>query len=333
MHPRLPQDEKALKFFSSISQEWRLFWAIESVGISFSLALVAIFIVGDSTQLLQADSESLDGYPSWMLWVVNPAVATMVAYHLSASLQTWFAACSESFDGMDPLEFRSVVKRASESLSAAISRGKAFLLEESFFCVSMIMWLVQGAIRWWVYIFSLGPPLAFSCYSDSGESFRTCVTENIWALIFVNVMLIVGVVLKFLGVGVTEQEGIAAVPRPCCSCARGSRFTSLLIGWGLAYWLTSVLQLFCASWYRCGWDDAPTIVRYVGYAVVLCFVLVSIVMMADVSFLGTAVEERINPIIDILVDGQGITYWVMATVFRDAVMLWGLSCLLVAHLF
>ena len=47
------QDEKALKFLSTIPQKWRLFWAIESIGMSFALALVAIVYIGDSSPLLK----------------------------------------------------------------------------------------------------------------------------------------------------------------------------------------------------------------------------------------------------------------------------------------
>lgn len=329
MHSRLIQDEKALTFFSTISQEWRLFWAIEAVGISFSLALVAIFIVGDSSQLVQSDGDGLEGYPSWMIWVVNPAVATMIAYHLSVNIETWCAA----FHVLDPLNFQSVVARTSEGLSAAITQGRDFLREDKFFCAALIVWIVQGAISWWLSITLFGPPVAFSCYSEVWGSFRICMTENIWTLTFVNAMLGVGVVLKILGVGFSGQEVIVPIRGPWCSCAISCRSTSLLIGWGLGYWLTSVLHVFCASSLGGGWDEAPTIVRYVGYVVIVCFVLVSIFMMAEVSFLGTKFGRWIKPAIDIVIDKNSITYWVMVTVFRDALLLWGLSCLLVVRLF
>lgn len=61
------QDEKALKFFLTVPKQWRLFWAIHSIAMSFALAFIAIVYAGDISKLWRDDDESIfKNVPSWV---------------------------------------------------------------------------------------------------------------------------------------------------------------------------------------------------------------------------------------------------------------------------
>lgn len=43
------QDEKAVGVLKHVKGKWRLFWVLESIGLSFWLALLAVKVTGNAT--------------------------------------------------------------------------------------------------------------------------------------------------------------------------------------------------------------------------------------------------------------------------------------------
>lgn len=110
-----------------------------------------------------------------------------------------------------------------------------------------------------------------------------------------------------------------------------SRVPSLMVGWGIGYWMTSLLYVLGASWDRHMWGNAPFIVTLVGYVVVPSLLLVGIFMLADPNILGSRFGIYIKRCVDILRSKRSVVYWSLATVLRDVVMLWVIACLYIRY--
>lgn len=342
LYTLLSQDEKALRFFSTIPRKWRLFWALEFIGISFSLALIAIYSIGNSFPLLTSDGNNLEGFRSWVIWVLNPAAVTMCSYRLSVSLQNCCESCSTAIEVVDPLVSRPVFVRAWLGLLTAMMRAKYMIRREPCFYAVLGVWLVHGVCTGWFHVFSFGPPMDFYFCLNSGFSFTTCVRDDRRTFALMNGMLVAGVVMKMLGLCFRRPRGVAAVQEPCRSsdemgrrhgfgkCTTESRVPSLLVGLGVGYWVTALLFVLGSSWHQGGWDDAPTALSVVGYVVLPWFALLSIFMVADANVLGKTFGSFIKPGVEMLLDRRRTVYWVMVAVFREALLLWIILIVFVA---
>lgn len=258
----------------------------------------------------------------------------MGSYCLSVALRCVFESCSELSNNAEPLTFKSIVKRACAGALTSLKRGKSKLKREPCFYSALGVWFVQGPYIWWPSFASFKSPLAFDCFVLSRATFSVCLSAIANTLGFANAMLGAGIVMKVLGAYLPNHERIAPRqesgrvsesngPRTkLCIWVKDSRLPSLLIGWGLGYWATSLLFLFGGSWFGGGWDTAPMAVSILGYVVLPCFAIVSVFMMAESTLLGAKVGAFIKPAVEILIDRRRTTYWVMLSVFRDAFLLW-----------
>lgn len=146
----------------------------ESVGISFCLALVAVYSIRDF-MFVNAEGSRIDEdefVPSWVIWMLNPAVVTVCSYGLSTSLRDWLELCSVATNNLDPLTFWSALSTASAGLVATTKRAMSSLQEEPFFYVALGMWLLQELHNSY-YCFSpsrIKNPVAFDCWVVFGES-------------------------------------------------------------------------------------------------------------------------------------------------------------------
>lgn len=108
--------------------------------------------------------------------------------------------------------------------------------------------------------------------------------------------------MKGVAACLSRHERIAALEEPHRYCEDvtmrpklrswvNSRLPSLLIGWGLGYWVTSVLFLLHAAWLRTQWNDAPTPLTYLGHVLTPIFTLADMFVIADTNILGTRAEN------------------------------------------
>lgn len=339
----LTQDEKALKFFSTISPNWRVFWAMEFIGISFSLAQIAMFSFGDSFPLLtvEGDDALVSGLPLWVVWVLNPTVVTICSHIFSASLHKRFESCSAALGTADLLTFSSAVTRACSGLLASLQRKTQAIRREPVFVVVLGVWLALGVYS------VVSPPnnissIAFySCLisvdykTGSRHSIRYCISEiESTFLYIINVMLVAGFVVNILGRYCSRPVRISALPHPCRSsdvveeinipgsCATESRLPSLLVGLGIGYWVVSLLLVLASYGHDVPTYEPPTPKSVVGFVCLLWFALVSIFMVADTNVFGVMFAAFVKPAVDILLNRRGIVYWVMMAVLRDALFLW-----------
>lgn len=336
------QDEKALKFLRNVPQAWRLFWAIQSIGISFTMALIAISYIGADSPLLQGRSAILAAFPSWLVWAVNPVAATVSSLILSSILQGVSEMWSEACESVD--EESTFCLRVKRAIVGVLSRTKSALerfIEEPCFYAILTMWTAQSVRNWFGYNSHQGSTLAFTFGSMNPprEGSTPALTDDKLTLKFSNAVIAVGLAVKAItafhrqndeGARRSSPRARASSPdlkngpRQIWGKLTGSRVPSLLVGWGLGYWVLSLLFVLACSWHGggCGWSDAPIVVTYIGYVAIPSLMLAGIVSVADVNFLGSRFGVLVQPAVDILTDRRGVAYWVMATVLRDVLLTW-----------
>lgn len=331
----LDQDEKALKFLLTVPQKWRLFWAIQSFGASFALALIAIYYIGDASPLLEGSYAILKTFPTWFVWSVNPAGVTLCSVALSSTLQVVCVSCSSAPENVDSSTPRVAVVRALVALSATLESAKRRVMEEPWFCGVMGCWLVQ-VVPTWVFMKSEDEyPVAFvftsSIYSIADK--HLIVSKNVWTLLTLNVVLVAGLAMKALAVSLKGNNRVMEVEGPRYSAQAnghsykwdtyaGSRVPSLLVGWGIGYWATSLLYILGCSWRGGGWNTAPVVVSLLGYIIIPCFALAGVFIVSDADLFGTKFGAIVNPVVKRMRNKRGVEYWAMVTVYRDVLIVW-----------
>lgn len=116
----LTQDEKALNFLLTVPQNWRLLWAIEYIGDSLALAVVAIIYIGDFSPLSEGNNGGLLNWPNSFVCMVNPAAATVASVLVSSTLQTFCDYWSEACDSVDAPTLGLTAERSSVELSQSL---------------------------------------------------------------------------------------------------------------------------------------------------------------------------------------------------------------------
>jgi len=252
------QDEKALSFFGTIPQEWRLFWLVNMVGLSFVLALAGVFFVGNPDAL--NNDWLLEGGPgvslsaSFML-VMNPAVTMMLSFWVSRVLRVLCDARDNEDEAGRKLWLWKVMRK---STSGAINAARV----EPLFYMVLFVWF-------WPTVTILGLPYLFGFSQrlvdvDSIDySYDLFVNYN--SVIIPNFALAVGLaMLMFRSWRARMRARSIPGPQPSLlrragsvQTARGqhhpadhiddatrhprvSRVPQLLVGWGLGCWLSSV---------------------------------------------------------------------------------------------
>ena len=314
--------------------------------MGFALALVAIEYAGDSSKLSNNGDSMLDNVPSWFIWVVNPGAVTLLSFTLSLGLQAFSDACREASKPVGTLTWGIVGETMSAQGSAGMTRAKERLQLEPFFFAVLILWLVDGVVSWWCLIFWFWVPVAvdFPLSSDEEDGYVGLkMTENIVAFIFSNLAFASGLALMVIRVFMPKNGWVFLFPEThepvpdksvgteISVATKDSRVPSLLVGWGIGYWVTSLLYLLGGSWLEGGWQNAPTEVTVVAYVVLPCFFLVAVFLVADMNFLGTTFGAFIKPSVDVFRNRRTVWYWILATVIRDVLLMWMIVWFVLMH--
>ncbi|CAN0084757.1 unnamed protein product [Scytosiphon promiscuus] len=354
-------DEKALAFFLTVPQKWRLFWMTNIVSISFALALAGIVYVADASA---ATDEAEDGnhesitfsipqaFPTWFVFAVNPAAVTFFSFAMSRLLWGLCEAWPNRVEGSRGAWLSRAVRLM---VRAAVSAVKA----EPCFYATLCLWFAVSCSSWVAVQSGRGLPFAVvvagraSSHHSSPFPYRGGgieTTNNVVEVVVANLALAGGLtMLAFRSVGDRGRSPTCApgpVPnlmrRPAESvhaardelrCPREdsdqsvrqnqrSRVPSLLVGWGLGYWLISLLYLLACSWPNGGWYGAPLLVTVVAYvAVPLVFVL-GVFVVAESNVLGKRIERVLKPVADAVRDDRRVLHWAVVTMLRDVTMVW-----------
>lgn len=328
------QNEKALKLLLTVPQKWRLFWASESIGISFALALVAIIYVEDSSpQMEGSDGPHPYGFTTWFVFWFNPASVTLVALLLSSTLQGLCDLWDEARERVEEPTFRLVVGSTCGAIVAALKRGKERLRQEPCFYGTLGVWLAQVVPHLFNVTGVGGVETAVQFVEDTPTSVEGSfeITSHKHNWICLTAVLTSGLALKAITLVARRYsasrcslEGGEPIDR--WTDGKVSRVPNLLIGWGIGYWVLSLLFVLGCSLHGGGWNNAPGIVTFLAYIIVPGFLISGAFMVADINFLGKRFGAFFKPSGDILNDRYRVEYWVMVTVFRDFIVVWILNC-------
>lgn len=334
------QDEKALQFLLTVPQKWRLFWAIESIGMSFALALIAITYVGDSSPLLEENNRIVSVFPTFYTWGVNPAALTICSLVLSSTLHSVSEYLSEASKSVDEAKFGFTIKTVVRGLSSMIKTGRERVRKEPWFFGILGMWIAQALISW-VFLSEIqGFPLAFTvaAIESASEEHKFVTIDNKVALIYANTILAIGLVARALSRWRRGGAIVTELSEPCSQSSQisqriqrwgsraDSRVPSLLVGWGVGYWLTSLLYVLGLAWHGGGWTNAPIVASLIGYVVCPLFPIAGVFMVADPNVLGTRFGSFVKPAVDIIRNSRRVEFWLLSTLFRDVVSIWIWYC-------
>lgn len=294
------------------------------------MTVIAVVFVGES-------SDALDVLPSWFYLAVSPAAAAMCSFVLGNVVHNFLESCSEASGSVHEVTVSFVVSRGCVSLCAALKGVKQCFRHDRCFYVVHTLWLAQGVIGWWFLFVAIGLPVAFDVppfQFDEGEDFdKITLTTNVGMLMFSVAILVIGLVLKSFNCLLQKQQRSAVLlgepsssDRPAgrerCGCRADARISSVLVGWGIGYWVTSLLYVLGGAWHGGGWTNASVGVTIAGYVILPCFFVIGILMMTETNLMGAKLGALLRPVIVELSDKRKAWYWVMATVFRDVFLLW-----------
>lgn len=107
--------------------------AIESAGISFALALIAIYYIGDASPLMEGNNGILKTFPTWFLWGVNPAAVTLYSVVLISTMRAVCELCSEACHTVEELTVGDMVASSFQVLTASMKRVNERFRREPWF--------------------------------------------------------------------------------------------------------------------------------------------------------------------------------------------------------
>lgn len=306
--------------------------------MSFVLALIAIGYVGDSSPFLQKNNDALKEWPSWFVWAFNPVAVTLCSVLMCSAFQAIGEFLSKPHVSVDDAAVGATGARTFVTFSVAIKETKARIKEEFFFYATLSVWLAQAVRSWFVFMRYDGFPVAFDADvgSTGNRNGHLVLNEKKLVMLGSSAILAIGLASKAVGVYRARHDRVAGAPallpdssqwrgvREVWSGCASSRLPSLLVGWGIGYWVISLLYLLACSWREndCGWNNAPIAVTIISFTVIPCFLLSCVFMVADTNFLGARFGAFIRPAAEILQNRRRAEYWAMASVFRDFIVCW-----------
>ena len=309
--------------------------------ISFALAMVAIIHTKNLEKGGGYEADVLENLGIWFIWALQPVVVTMGAYRLSVCLQSFLESCSKAFAKVDRLTVDCIREKALAGFSETIKHAKQTLLEQWSFYATLCVWLVCGVLSWTLFLFSYWAPVAFYFAYDNG-SFRLEFTRNI--VLFAGSITVGVAGLAMKGTVVLRNGRPVSIQEPLRSsetntvkgaygCWDKSHVPFLLLGWGIGYWVSSLMFNLIFAWNLDDWDNAPIAVKVISCVVVPLFVLASFFMMADSNFLGVKFGGVIQPAVELMQDRRGVVHWTMVTVLRDFSIYWAAVAYFLATLY
>ena len=307
--------------------------------MSFALALVEIVYVGDTSPLLEGNNRIVRVFPTFFTWAVNPAAVTMCSLFLSYCLHHVCAHFSKASQRVDESRFRFLVQMATMSSRTILKTMKESLSGEPWFFAFLGTWLAQAVAGWLFLSGKYGFPIAFTvaAIESAIKEHSLVAIDNKLALAYSNAALVTGLAARSLRLLLRrhQRDGISTELHQFSeNCPRrqrwevcaDSRVPSLLVGWGLGYWVTSLLYVLGISWDGGGWNNPPVVVAISGYVVIPCFLIAGVLMVADPNSLGRRLGLLLKPIADRIRNRRRVEFWVLTTVFRDVLSIWIWYC-------
>lgn len=277
-----------MRFMVGIPQEWRFFWMLEAMGISFWMAFIGIQYLGDSeavSPFLNEMSMDLDDFFSTsFVLVYTPGALTMWALVINFTV---IKAAEVYWDSKVEIgKSRSLQPRGRRPIRLVLPR---ILSKETSFVMALLVWFIFSSV--------LSSKLAWNMSRLSPDDVR-----DLWNIAPGVDVVVIGCTYVVLVCAVAGL--IRAVSGSVCgrdSNGPRGRWYPLFVGWGVGsvvgvlFSNCDVQGTMCSSW-------VPWV----------CSLLVfssAVFLFAEVDFLGTWVGRWIEPLVGVLRRGDGYVHW------------------------
>lgn len=210
---------------------------------------------------------------------------------------------------------------------------------EPCFWFALAMWVTHGVVSLNNSRASRGSHVAFQLAPITSTRIEDSwdLTDKPMILLVLNALLAIGLAMKAVSGLVSRYERPRVTPERSHSSggARAEkrwstcvtfRISALLVGWGIGYWVTSLLYVLGSTWHGSRLHHAPTFVTIAGYVLLPGFAIACIFMVADANGFGTRFGAFIKPSVDSFGNPFGAEHWVMATFLRCVLMLSVMFC-------
>lgn len=329
-----------------MAQKWRRFWLTNIFSVSFVLALAGVVLVGDASAV-NANTELipiLKYAPKWFAFAVKPAA--MKFSSLSASrLRRRCATDTRNAGGEkagDTRAWKALRNGGSAAASAVRLEPGFYAVLCAWFAVSLAAWLslgVLGDFSQAIAVMSFSSSSNRESIDDSSDLHGPEVTANIIELVAANLALAAGLAMMAVRLIKDRARSPMTILGPRHPTSRRftddhdgtgltrrqqpTRMPSLLVGWGLGYWLVSLLYLLGSSWPQGAWSGAHVVVDTVGYILLPLTFLLGVFVVADSNMYGTGIGRVLKPVAKALGNNTRVLHWTMVTtVLRDVTILW-----------
>lgn len=283
------KDERMVRFLVKVRREWRLFWTMEAISISYWLTFIGIAYFGNAESVSPMPVGKLESLNLWnnaypyFVWGSTPGSLTMLALVGNLSVVRIATEYNNNEEGS---------MRGRSWWTFGLTSMINFVGKSPFFAIALAVWLVLGLVfgasLTWDSVFE--PDIVGTILRPS---YGTVTSGSVAFLCFIAGLATRAVRSRCVHPHVT-------LPQWC----------PLFIGWGVGSLVGGALV---ASRY------APPYVYLTGFLVVF---LLGIFMFADVDILGTWVAGKIKAVTDIVQWRSGVIHWSIAGSMQVLVASW-----------
>ncbi|CAN0192289.1 unnamed protein product, partial [Ectocarpus sp. 12 AP-2014] len=215
-------DEKALSFFVTVPQEWRLFWLMNILSLSLTLALAGVVYLGNSDVLAEYYWNSK--IPVWFFLAVSPAVLMFLAFTLSRLLGALCEARDNDGGAGREMWLRKVVRKG---IGGAIN---AVRNEPCFYAVLCVWFCVAVSTATFDPEDSPDFSWTLSYFAVYGEDGEVEIADSIREVVAANFSLAAGLVMLMFRKWQDRAWATRSVPGPLPSFSRRAESTQAALG-------------------------------------------------------------------------------------------------------
>lgn len=296
-----------MHFLRTTKQKWRLFWTLETVGISFWLAIVGVLYLGApssvSPSFLEEDSsvQYSEYFPAYFVFAFTPGSVTVLSFLLNslvwrASNQYRAAVHGAPTFSMENSAGSSGFGRPSgdlEKLWWCICRMCDAIVKAPMFAAALAVWHIFSILL----AFTMTSKVVLSGDSNDYKDDHLLMASAIIALACFAVGLASFAVTEIFNNGERSFQ-------------RSRRWCVLFVGWGVGAiaGVVLIVPLPYSNYYA-----------LIGSLISFC---VGVYSFADGDSLGPWVGRRIEPFVAVLQYRDGLVHWAVMSCMQMLMASW-----------
>lgn len=292
-------------FLLTTKQKWRLFWTLETIGISFWLAIVGVLYIGGIsredpliTQGGFSGAKYMDFFPPYFVFAFTPGTVTVLSFVLNAlvwNLSNNYGAGINFSDGL--------ASTSAMGNSGGGGGGVGWL----WWCICYLYSFVvkapvfaTGLTVWHVFSILLGATLTSKDVLSGDSDYKDDHLLVSSAL----------VALACFAVGLAAFAVTEIFDDGDHTFRRSRRWCILFVGWGVGAAAGVALIVPTAS------------SKYYALPGGLCSFCVGVYSFADGDSLGPWVGKQIQPAVAVLQNRDGLIHWAVMSCMQMLMVSW-----------